>query len=115
MTLIVLGEAGEEFAEPVQYYEAKEVGLGARFRDEAVEAVERIVSNPRVTTVKAKRISPSKLARFPALHRLRNSRREDLDHRGRSWSSAARVLDRPDFITCCWLPLSAAPERIVPH
>jgi hypothetical protein len=46
MTLIVLGEAGEEFAESVQYYESKEVGLGARFRDEVVEAVERIVSNP---------------------------------------------------------------------
>jgi hypothetical protein len=39
MTLIVLGEAGEEFAKSVQYYESKEVGLGARFRDELVEAV----------------------------------------------------------------------------
>ena len=39
MTPIVLGEAGEEFAESVQYYESKEVGLGARFRDEVVEAV----------------------------------------------------------------------------
>ena len=48
MTLIVLGEAGEEFAESVQYYESKEVGLGARFRDEVVEAVERIVSNPEL-------------------------------------------------------------------
>jgi hypothetical protein len=27
MTLIVLGEAGEEFAESVQYYESKEVDL----------------------------------------------------------------------------------------
>jgi len=26
MTLIVVGEAGEEFAESVQYYESKEVG-----------------------------------------------------------------------------------------
>jgi toxin ParE1/3/4 len=48
MTLIVLGEAGEEFAESVKYYESKEVGLGARFRDEVVEAVERIVSNPEL-------------------------------------------------------------------
>ena len=39
MTPIGLGEAGEEFAESVQYYESKEVGLGARFRDEVVEAV----------------------------------------------------------------------------
>ena len=74
MTLIVLGEAGEEFAESVQYYESKEVGLGARFRDEVVEAVERDEKQSRVTTVKAKRISPSKSARFPALHRLRDSR-----------------------------------------
>ena len=48
MTLIVLGEAGEEFAESVQYYESKEVGLGGRFRDEVVGAVERIVSNPEL-------------------------------------------------------------------
>ena len=48
MTLIVLGEAGKEFAESVQYYESKEVGLGARFRDEIVEAVERVVSNPEL-------------------------------------------------------------------
>jgi len=73
MTLIVLGEAGEEFAESVQYYESKEVGLGAQFRDEVVEAVERIVSNPELPRLRP-RISPSKSARFPALHRLRDSR-----------------------------------------
>ena len=54
MTLIVLGEAGEEFAESVQYYESKEVGLGARFRDEVVEAVERIVSNPELPRLRPK-------------------------------------------------------------
>jgi hypothetical protein len=32
MTLIVLGEAEEEFAKSVQYYESKEVGLGARLQ-----------------------------------------------------------------------------------
>ncbi len=54
MRLIVLGEAGEEFAESVQYYESKEVGLGARFRDEVVEAVERIVSNPELLRLRPK-------------------------------------------------------------
>ena len=56
MTLIVLGEAGEEFAESVQYYESKEVGLGARFRDEVVEAVERIVSNPELPRLRPKEL-----------------------------------------------------------
>ena len=42
MTLITLGEAEKEFAESVNYYESKETGLGARFRDEIVEAVDRI-------------------------------------------------------------------------
>jgi len=32
MTLIVLGEAEEELAKSVQYYESKEVGLGARLQ-----------------------------------------------------------------------------------
>ena len=54
MTLIVLGEAGEEFAESVQYYELKEVGLGARFRDEVVKAVERIVSSPELPRLRPK-------------------------------------------------------------
>ena len=49
MTLIVLGEAGEEFAESVQYYESKEVGLGARFRDEVVEAVLERIEQSGVT------------------------------------------------------------------
>jgi plasmid stabilization system protein ParE len=65
MTLIVLGEAGEEFAESVQYYESKEVGLGARFRDEVVEAVERIVSNPELPRLRTKGYRRVNLRAFP--------------------------------------------------
>ena len=65
MTLIVLGEAGEEFAESVQYYESKEVGLGARFRDEVVEAVERIVSNPELPRLRPKGYRRVNLRAFP--------------------------------------------------
>ena len=37
MTLFVLGEAEQEFAESVAYYESKEPGLGWRFRNEVRE------------------------------------------------------------------------------
>ena len=46
MTVITLGEAEQEFAESVDYYESNEAGLGARFRDEVAEAVQRIENNP---------------------------------------------------------------------
>ena len=38
MTLIILGEAEQEFAESVAYYESKESGLGWRFRNDVAEA-----------------------------------------------------------------------------
>jgi N-methylhydantoinase B/oxoprolinase/acetone carboxylase alpha subunit len=44
MTVITLGEAEQEFAESVDYYESNEAGLGARFRDEVAEAVQRKTS-----------------------------------------------------------------------
>jgi hypothetical protein len=34
MTLFVLGEAEQEIAESIAYYESKEPGLGWRFRNE---------------------------------------------------------------------------------
>lgn len=46
MNIITLGEAEREFAESVRYYEAKEPGLGARFRDEVVDVVNAIAANP---------------------------------------------------------------------
>ena len=42
MKLVILGEGEREFAESVAYYESKEPGLGRRFRDEVVQAAERI-------------------------------------------------------------------------
>ncbi len=42
MTLIILGEAEQDFAESIAYYESKEPGLGWRFRNEVVDTVNRI-------------------------------------------------------------------------
>src|SRR5207302_11432381 len=47
----------------------------------------------RVGAVKAERIPPSKSARFSALHRLRHSRRHDLDRGDCAWLSSPRALD----------------------
>jgi hypothetical protein len=46
MTLIVLGEAEEEFAQSVAYYECKETGLGTRCRNEVAEGIQRILRHP---------------------------------------------------------------------
>jgi len=48
MTVVIVGEAEREFAESVAYYEAKEAGLGWRFRTEVVEAVGWIERNARL-------------------------------------------------------------------
>ena len=48
MTLIILDEAAREFNESVNYYEAKEPGLGIRFRTEAQLVFERILLNPEL-------------------------------------------------------------------
>jgi len=65
MTLITLGEAEKEFAESVNYYESKETGLGARFRDEIVEAVDRISRNPELARLRPKRYRRVNLRAFP--------------------------------------------------
>lgn len=46
MTLIILDEAEREFNESIDYYEAREPGLGIRFRTEAESVFERILKNP---------------------------------------------------------------------
>jgi len=48
MRVMTLGEAEREIVESVRYYESKELGLGMRFRDEVVAAVNRIVQNPEL-------------------------------------------------------------------
>ncbi len=54
MTVVIVGEAEREFAESVAYYEAKEAGLGWRFRTEVVEAVGWIERNAELPRLRAK-------------------------------------------------------------
>ena len=46
MNLEFLPEAREEFSAAALYYESKETGLGARFRDEVAHVVGRVVADP---------------------------------------------------------------------
>ena len=48
MTLITLDDAEREFIESVAYYESREPGLGSRFRDEVVAAVDLILQHPEM-------------------------------------------------------------------
>lgn len=54
MRLVILDEAAREFSESVAYYEAKEAGLGWRFRTEVVEAVAWLERNPELPRVRPK-------------------------------------------------------------
>ena len=65
MTLIALGEAEQEFAESVAYYEYQEIGLGARFRDEVAEAVDRILRYPEMARLRPKGYRRVNLSVFP--------------------------------------------------
>jgi plasmid stabilization system protein ParE len=65
MTLIVLGEAEEEFVQSVAYYESKETGLGARFRNEVAEAIERILRHPELPRLRLKGYRRLNLRVFP--------------------------------------------------
>lgn len=65
MTVVILGEAGQEFAESVAYYESKEPGLGSRFRNEVAEAVERISRDPELARSRPKGYRRVNLHAFP--------------------------------------------------
>jgi plasmid stabilization system protein ParE len=65
MNLITLGEAEREFAESIAYYEGQETGLGGRFRDEVVAAIDRIVSDPELPRFRAKGYRRVNLRVFP--------------------------------------------------
>jgi plasmid stabilization system protein ParE len=54
MTLIILGEAEQDFAESIAYYESKEPGLGWRFRNEVAEVVKRILRHPELARLRPK-------------------------------------------------------------
>ena len=93
MTLITLGEAEKEFAESVNYYESKETGLGARFRDEIVEAVDRISRNPELARLRPKRYRRVNLRAFPhcvAYH----TRTDNLDRSDCARPSPPGILDQ---------------------
>jgi len=65
MTLITLDEAELEFAESVSHYEAKEPGLGVRFRDEVAGAVEWIQRNPEIPRLRPRGYGRVNLHAFP--------------------------------------------------
>jgi len=54
MTLTVLHEAEIEFSESVIHYEAKEPGLGTRFRDEVVATLEWISEHPELQRLRSR-------------------------------------------------------------
>jgi plasmid stabilization system protein ParE len=65
MTVIILGEAEEEFAQSVAYYESKETGLGARFRNEVAKGMQRILRHPELPRLRPKGYRRLNLRVFP--------------------------------------------------
>ena len=65
MTLLILGEAEEEFAQSVAYYEFKETGLGTRFRNEVAEGMQQILRHPELSRLRPKRYRRLNLRVFP--------------------------------------------------
>ncbi|HEY2802203.1 MAG TPA: type II toxin-antitoxin system RelE/ParE family toxin [Chthoniobacterales bacterium] len=65
MTVVVVGEAEREFVESVAYYEAKEAGLGWRFRTEVAEAVGWIEKNAELPRLRTKGYRRRNLKAFP--------------------------------------------------
>ena len=93
MTLIILGEAEQDFAKSIAYHESKEPGLGWRFRNEMAEAVKRILRNPELARLRPKGYRRVNLARFSSLHRLRHPGRHDLDRGDCARLSSPGILD----------------------
>ncbi|MGI8431830.1 MAG: hypothetical protein ACR2MW_06005 [Chthoniobacterales bacterium] len=73
MRLVILDEAAREFSESVAYYEAKEAGLGWRFRTEVAEAVAWIERNPELSRARPKGYRRHNLHAFPHRNRTRAS------------------------------------------
>ena len=91
MTLIILGQAEQEFAESITYYESKEPGLGWRFRNEVAEAVNRILRHPQLPRLRPKGYRRVNLNAFP--HYIAYVIREDT-----IWIVAiAHAYRRPEF------------------
>jgi plasmid stabilization system protein ParE len=91
MKLVILAEAEREFEESVAYYESKEPGLGQRFRNEVVGAVNRITARPELPRLRAKGYRRYNLCVFP--HYIAFVRRGDT-----IWIVAiAHAYRRPEF------------------
>lgn len=65
MTFVILAEAEREFAESVSYYESKQSGLGWRFRNEVLSAVNRIFRHPELPRLRPKGYRRLNLRVFP--------------------------------------------------
>ena len=65
MTILTLAEAEQEFVESVAYYEAREPGLGLRFRDEVAATVDWIVRYPEIPRLRKKGYRRVNLHVFP--------------------------------------------------
>ena len=65
MTLFVLGEAEQEFAESIAYYESKEPGLGWRFRNKVGGSGRQNFAPSRVGQVRSKGYRRVNLHAFP--------------------------------------------------
>jgi plasmid stabilization system protein ParE len=65
MTIITLAEAEHEFVESIAYYEAREPGLGLRFRDEIAETLDWIGRYPELPRLRKKGYRRVNLHVFP--------------------------------------------------
>ena len=65
MTPITLEEAEREFVASVAYYEAREPGLGLRFREEVKGVVDWICRFPEVPRLRKRRYRRVNLRTFP--------------------------------------------------
>lgn len=65
MTLVTLDEAEHEFVESATYYESREPGLGLRFRDEVVAAIDLILQHPEMPRLRPKGYRRVNLRTFP--------------------------------------------------
>ncbi len=65
MKLIVLEEAGQEFAASASYYEGKEAGLGLRFRNEVKIAIDFISKHPDTPRLRPRGYRRFNLRTFP--------------------------------------------------
>ena len=90
-------EAEQEFVEAAARYEAEVPGLGERFGTEVLRVVELLLANPEIGAHIEGELRHFVLRRFPYSVNLRPRIGSSVCPRGRTWSSQARLLNRPGF------------------